>query len=134
MKIRLESKAVLSELNQTSCFLGNDQVKVFVSAAVSITDSSVWSWKPSCVYMSMRCQARGRCFVLTDAMRVLTVSDFLDQGFSGSREAVLMKRRPESAACPREKGCLFLLCSWSSLSLLPDLMIGRVEPFVRINL
>lgn len=83
MKIRLGSKAVLSELNQTSCFLGNDQVKVFVSAAVSITDSSVWSWKPSCVCMSMRCQARVRCFVLTDAISSSETSHSL--WFSRSR-------------------------------------------------
>lgn len=37
MKIRLENKAVLSGLNQVSCFLGNDQVKVFVSTVISIT-------------------------------------------------------------------------------------------------
>lgn len=83
MKIRHESKAVQSESNQTSCFLGNDHGKVFVSAAVSITNSGVWSWQSSCVYMSARRQARVRCFLLTDAISTSEASHSLR--FSRSR-------------------------------------------------
>lgn len=104
-----EQKAVLNGLNQVSCFLGNDQVKVYVNTVYSIRqivcEAVHPGWRPGWSHASERRQARVLCFILTDAVptgETLLVSDFPGQGFARSKEAVLMQRSGY-AACPGEK-------------------------------